>query len=168
MWEHAIAWWRDWLVGAYLLGVVLFSVFQTIAAGRWTMLFPAGIAAVFLAASAFNRIRRRREEYRLMHFIRCVPEMHPQEFFDHLACCSGIFTHRLESAPYRRVDPEHLDFRISVRSRPLFAATVRGVWNTIQLSRIVLAAYRWRGVAYAQEVGRQVVWWMRAARGSCG
>ena len=154
--EHAVAWFRDTAVVAYLF---LFGLWQLSNAP----LLAAG-AFFLVGLSYWNRISKRNARQRLLDFVRKYPAIHPKEFFSHLLCSSGAFRHKLPKAPYHTVDTAHLNFK-SENGLP-FQNVVSGIWSTIWCTRLSMMALKWKGRDFLREVASamSVIWGTRIAQ----
>lgn len=142
-WEHLIMWPRDTLVTAYLSGAIIWHAFVPSApSDEWEHALAALLAALLIASSAILASLRRRCHAALIAFTGAHPDIHPQEFFDHLLCCSGGIRHVLPQAPLRTVDYTNLDFT-GGRTRFLgIRDKIVGGWSTIWIGRLILQAAR--------------------------
>lgn len=140
-WEHAVMRPRDTILTVYLSGAIIWHAFVPASEmSEWMHAMAALVAAMLIAASALQASFRRRGHAALIEFVRQNPNVHPQEFFDHLLCCSGIIRHVMPKKPFRTVDPFDMDFTGGkdgfIKKRKLFC----GAWSTFWLGRLMVLA----------------------------
>jgi 1-acyl-sn-glycerol-3-phosphate acyltransferase len=166
-WEHVVMRPRDTVLTLYLSGAIIWHAF--VPAGEmseWMHALAALVAALLIAASALQASFRRRGHEALIEFTRQNPNVHPQEFFDHLLCCSGIIRHVLPKQPFKTVDHFDMDFtggkRGFIKKRKLLC----GAWSTFWLGRLmVLSARIHRGAKLGRTAAAlALVWAARVAQ----
>lgn len=142
VWEHLVHLFRDTLIALYLAGAALWHGWQGVAhndvRGILTSLVCLGCIALGLFMCRLNK-RAHRD---LLMFVEHFPTIHPQEFFDHVLCCSGAIRHRLPDRPFATVDLAALDFRSRRKQRwgTHWRVIVIGAWSTMWLARLILEA----------------------------
>jgi len=140
-WEHIVMRPRDTIVALYLAGAIIYHAFvPTVGMSDWMHALTAVGAALLIAAGAIQASFRQAGQRALIEFVRQNPEIHPQEFFDHLLCCSGLVRHRLPARPFSTVDHFDMDFTGGkdgfIDKRDMLC----GAWSTFWLGRLVLMA----------------------------
>ncbi len=146
-WEHLVMLPRDTLVACYLVLGAIWHASLAIRFERLDSAVVAGIAALLIVQACLMRDFRRTAHLKLIAFAARHPEVHPQEFFDHLLCSSGMIRHCLPKQPFRAVDHTNMGFRSATRLRfcPLHDL-IAGAWSTAWLTRLILMAARhWQG-----------------------
>lgn len=167
-WEHLVSPLRNWCVDWYLVGGSAWFAWRGIETATTSAFVTAG-GALALAFTGFAmRAWRRQAQLRLLSFVRAFPTIHPQEFFDHLLCCSGAMRHALPLHPFSLIDPAALDFRTGPPTRRGVGvgALVAGAWSTMWLARLILLIHRRGDRESLRSVASSlsVVWGSRTAQ----
>jgi 1-acyl-sn-glycerol-3-phosphate acyltransferase len=140
-WEHIILWPRDTIATAYLSGAIIWHAFVPAAPHEeWVHALTAVVAALLIASSAIQASFRRRCHNALIEFTGAHPDIHPQEFFDHLLCCSGIVRHVLPHRPFCTVDYTNMDFTGGKARFLRIYDKIIGGWSTIWIGKLILQA----------------------------
>ncbi|MBU0466010.1 MAG: 1-acyl-sn-glycerol-3-phosphate acyltransferase, partial [Proteobacteria bacterium] len=164
--EHAVAWFRDTLVVLYLLCFGSWYAYYGYIYGRqeWGLLALASLALVGL--SYFNWKKKQQGRLALVDFVRSFPNIHPQEFFDHLLCMAGVANHILPAQPFQMLDLQNLDFKNPGKKKISLWRKLKGVWSTIWLKRLCLLALKAKGKDFLKEAsaGIAVVWGTRLSQ----
>lgn len=163
--EHAVAWFRDTVVAAYLVLFGLWHVSFGVDLGDRARALLGAAALLLVGVSIINAYMKRAALKRLIAFAARFPKIHPKEFFHHLLCSAGAFRHRLPEAPYHTIDPAHLDFRTGKGRRVPLTNVISGVWSTIWCAKLCLMAFKWRGREFLREAASSigVIWGTRMA-----
>jgi len=166
-WEHVVMRPRDTVLTVYLSGAIIWHAF--VPAGEmseWMHALAALVAAMLIAASALQASFRRRGHAALVEFVRQNPRVHPQEFFDHLLCCSGIVRHVLPEQPFRTVDHFDMDFRGGKGGFIKKSKVLSGAWSTFWLGRLMVLASRMHRRAKLGRIAAalSLVWAARVAQ----
>ena len=166
-WEHLVMWPRDTIVTVYLVGGIIWHAFVPATdTSEWMHALYALIAALLIAASALMASFRRRGHAALLEFARNEPRVHPQEFFDHLLCCSGVIRHALPDEPFNSIDHSNMDFTGGKEGFLIKRDLLRGSWSTFWLGRLILLASRsYKGVKLDQVAASlALIWGARIAQ----
>lgn len=141
-WEYAVGGVRELVGTPYLVGGLCWNTWVFARWGGTHQLMRIGVATLLLLAVVLFRRARHRSADDLLRFARANPLVHPQEFFDHLLCCSGAVRHALSDIAHRTIDPRAIDFRDGRGSdKPLrLRDKLAGCWSTVRLSRLALRA----------------------------
>jgi 1-acyl-sn-glycerol-3-phosphate acyltransferase len=158
--EHAVAWFRDTVVVFFLLGYAAWNIYVGVSYAWMASILSGAASLVLIFISFLNFHMKRKGRLRLACFARDYPDMHPEEFFDHLLCASGAVRHRLPERPYRTIDPANMDFRESKKKRIGLFTKLLGVWSTIWLARLSLLTHKLKGKDFMQETASSlaVIW----------
>lgn len=130
--ERSIGWFRNTAGLMYLLSFIIWNYNEH--------LIVALLALFLIVISFLGRWFMKRNEVELLQFICNHPDIHPDEFFDHLLCCSGVIRHHLPDRPRTQVDLKNLDFHLQRKASFDITRIFTGALNTIWLARLVLLA----------------------------
>ncbi|OGQ50068.1 MAG: hypothetical protein A3I09_00965 [Deltaproteobacteria bacterium RIFCSPLOWO2_02_FULL_47_10] len=135
--------WRDTLGVFYLLYVISKNP-----AAYYYLIF------IVLSAIAFWRFRHNRRN--LAEFGRNNPFIHPKIFFEYYYSGLGFIPIKLTP----RVQDADAIVRAPVPPSTRLFPIIAGVLNTCMMTRIILAAHKWRGPEYARKVadGIAIIW----------
>lgn len=165
-WEIFVSPVRDTAGTAFLLGGALWQGWRGILLASGDAFAAAGAAIVLPIAALALRRQVRADRFDLLAFLQRWPTVHPQEWFDHLLCLSGIVRHAFPERPARTIDPARLDFRSGKPSSQElgFEAFIVGAASTALLARLVLLS-RKRGAGFlrASASALATVWGARLA-----
>jgi len=167
IWEHLVFLPRDTIVTAYLIGGFLWHVFRALKLEDMASAGVALAAMVLIVSGWLMRSFRREGHAELAEFARSNPTVHPQEFFDHLICISGILRHRLPDLPSRTVDPAKLDFTDGREPRRIrLPSLLSGLWSTAWLARILVQASEMKGSRWVRRLASSLslVWASRVVQ----
>lgn len=146
-WEHLVMRPRDTVVTAYLVGGIIWHAFVPATdTSEWMHALYALAAAMLIASSALMASFRHRGQMALLEFAGQNPRVHPQEFFDHLLCFSGMIRHSLPKEPFCTVDHSNMDFTGGKAGFLIKRDLLCGAWSTLWLGKfMVMAARIYRG-----------------------
>ena len=167
-WEHLVGGFRDILATPYLVGGIVWHLWQLSITHAALHLIWSVAAVVLLSAAFYFRISRRRAYGRLLELIRKFPTIHPQEFFDHFLCSSGAVRHALPDEPRCMIDPSNIDFREETQGKSGtigITKLINGVWSSMWILQLILLAQRIHKI-HAPEIysSLHLLWATRSAQ----
>lgn len=138
-WEHLVMKPRDTIVTAYLLGGIIWHAFVPARdMSEWMHAIAALVGASLIAVGFLQASFRRKAHLELAQFAGEHSNIHPQEFFDDLLCCSGLIRHVLPKAPWNTIDHANMDFTGGKRGFLKNRDLICGAWSTIWLARLLM------------------------------
>ncbi len=152
LYEHALAWVRDTIIVFYLFCFAVWHAYYCFVYGRQEWGLLAIFSLGFIGLSYLNWKWKQQGRSELIDFTQTYPDIHPQEFFDHLLCMAGIARTVLPDRPFQQVNLEHLDFKKPGKKRISWGRKLKGIWSTIWLKNLCLLALKKKGKQYLKQV----------------
>lgn len=119
--EKTIGWWRDGLVGLFAFVCLTLQISHLVQYQLWWQdglkLLPVIAAMGLIWYCRWWRWHAMRD---LLQLLVHHPNIHPEEFFNHVNARFGFLHHPVSSTPEKTVNLDHLNFRVSDRN-PVFS-----------------------------------------------
>jgi 1-acyl-sn-glycerol-3-phosphate acyltransferase len=156
--EWAIHPFRDYPFALFILAVALLYLYS----GKY---LQAALLLPFVLLSIFASLRYLFFRRRVADFIRKNPLAHPKDLFEYYFSGYGFVPTKLPKSAKRLIVPTSCPFGAKAGLKRALWPVIAGVVDTAILGRLVIAASKWKGPAFSQEVADSLIttWGARMA-----